>query len=262
MESMESMETTGIADHIRSLAGAGHLLAAAAEQAGPGTPVPTCPGWQVRDLLRHTGMVHRWATAYVIEGHTAYHPDGGEPDLDGGALLDWFREGHGGLVAALAGAPADLECWTFLPAPSPLAFWARRQAHETTIHRVDAESARGGPLSPVAAGLALDGIDELLRGLHARPKSRVRTDVPRTLRVHATDADAAWTMRLSAEPPQAVRTTGAGEPEEGSGDCELSGTAEELYLTLWNRKPLTAVAVSGDRGVARLWCENSGITWS
>jgi hypothetical protein len=38
------METTGIADHVSSLAGAGHLLAAAAEQAGPGAPVPTCPG--------------------------------------------------------------------------------------------------------------------------------------------------------------------------------------------------------------------------
>lgn len=113
----------------------------------------------------------------------------------------------------------------------------------------------------MAAGLALDGIDELLRGFHARPKRRVRTDVSRTLRVHATDTDAAWTVRLSAEPPQAVRTTGAGSEEE-CADCELSGTAEELYLTLWNRRPLTAVTVSGDRGLARLWRETSGITWS
>ncbi|MFV5997443.1 hypothetical protein ACNPQM_34915 [Streptomyces sp. NPDC056231] len=35
---MENTETTGIADHIRSLTDAGHLLAAAAEQAGPGAP--------------------------------------------------------------------------------------------------------------------------------------------------------------------------------------------------------------------------------
>ncbi|MFE4922012.1 maleylpyruvate isomerase family mycothiol-dependent enzyme [Streptomyces sp. NPDC056661] len=249
-------------DHVKSLTEAGHLLAAAAEQAGPGASVPTCPGWQVRDLLRHTGMVHRWATAYVAEGHTSYHPDGGEPDLDSGELLDWFREGHGLLVNALESASAELECWTFLPAPSPLAFWARRQAHETTIHRVDAESARGGPLSTVAAGQALDGIDELLLGFHARTKSRVRIDAPRTLRVRATDTGDAWTVRLSSEPPQAVRESKADAHRAGSGDCELSGTAEGLYLTLWNRLPLTAVTVTGDRGLARLWCENSGVTWS
>ncbi|WP_329165279.1 maleylpyruvate isomerase N-terminal domain-containing protein [Streptomyces sp. NBC_01717] len=253
------METT---DHVKSLTEAGHLLAAAAEQAGPGASVPTCPGWQVRNLLRHTGMVHRWATAYVAEGHTSYHPDGGEPDLDGGELLDWFREGHGLLVNALESASTELECWTFLPAPSPLVFWARRQAHETTIHRVDAESACGGPLSTVAAGQALDGIDELLLGFHARPKSRVRIDAPRTLRVRATDTGDAWTVRLSSEPPQAERESKADTHRAGSGDCELSGTAEGLYLTLWNRLPLTAVTVTGDRGLARLWCENSGVTWS
>ena len=33
--------------------------------AGADAPVPTCPGWTVRDLLAHQGMVHRWATAVV-----------------------------------------------------------------------------------------------------------------------------------------------------------------------------------------------------
>ncbi|MEV6162742.1 maleylpyruvate isomerase family mycothiol-dependent enzyme [Streptomyces sp. NPDC052052] len=251
-----------IQEHLTSLIEAGNALAAAAEQAGPGASVPTCPGWQIRQLLRHTGMVHRWATAYLVEGHTSYHPDGGEPELDEGELLDWFREGHGLLVRALQSAPADLDCWSFLPAPSPLAFWARRQSHETTIHRVDAESARGGPLSPVTPVHAMDGIDELLCGLHSRPKSRVRSDSPRTLRVRATDTDAAWTVRISAQPPQARRDTGTPAVEDDSADCELSGTAEELYLTLWNRLPLTAITVTGDPAVARLWSETSGITWS
>ncbi|THA75676.1 maleylpyruvate isomerase family mycothiol-dependent enzyme [Streptomyces sp. A0642] len=249
-----------ITEHIQSLAAEGRLLADAAEAAGTGAPVPTCPGWQVRDLLRHTAMVHTWAAAFVTEGHTAYVPDAGEPDLDGAALLDRFRAGHRLLVEALERAPEDLECWAFLAAPSPLAFWARRQAHETTIHRVDAESARGGPLSPVASAHAADGIDELLRGMHARPKSRVRTDTPRVLRVRATDTDTVWTVRLSAEPPEAVREDGpTGLPPV---DCELSATAQELYLTLWNRLPLTALTVTGDPGLARLWRENSSITWS
>ncbi|MYX12170.1 maleylpyruvate isomerase family mycothiol-dependent enzyme [Streptomyces sp. SID8374] len=259
-----------ITEHIASLSEEGRLLAAAAEQAGPGASVPTCPGWQIRHLLRHTGMVHRWAADFITEGHTTPRPDGGEPDLDGAELLDWFRAGHRHLVRSLEAAPADLECWTFLPAPSPLAFWSRRQLNETTVHRVDAESALGGPLTTVDADRAADGIDELLSGFHARPKSRVRSSTPRTLRVRAVDTDAVWTVRISEEPPQAVRTSVGAEAEDGGpgpdggggrADCELSGTAEGLYLTLWNRLPLTAVTLRGDRSVARLWTDNSAVTW-
>lgn len=137
-----------IPEYVETLDRDGRLLAAAAGKAGVEAKVATCPGWQVRDLLRHTGMVHRWATAFVAEGHTSYHPDGGLPELDGEELLAWFREGHGRLVDTLSAAPPDVECWSFLPAPSPLAFWARRQAHETTVHRVDAESALGGEGAP------------------------------------------------------------------------------------------------------------------
>lgn len=251
-----------ITEYIASLSEEGRLLAAAAEQAGPGASVPTCPGWQIRHLLRHTGMVHRWAAELITEGHTTPQSDGGEPGLDGEELLDWFREGHRHLVRSLEAAPADLDCWTFLPAPSPLAFWSRRQLNETTVHRVDAESALGGALTTVDADRAADGIDELLTGFHARPKSRVRSCVPRTLRVRAVDMDAVWTVRISEEPPQTVRTSATGPDREGDRvDCELSGTAEGLYLTLWNRLPLAAVTLRGDRAVARLWTDNSAITW-
>jgi uncharacterized protein (TIGR03083 family) len=246
------MET---AEYVETLDREGRLLAAAAEAAGVDAKVPTCPQWQVRDLVRHTGMVHRWAAAFVAEGHTSYHPDGGLPDLDGDALLTWFREGHRQLVDTLAAAPVDVECWHFLPAPSPLAFWARRQAHETTVHRVDAESARGGVRSEIAAGFAADGIDELLRGFHCRRKSRVRSDEPRVLRVRATDAeDAVWTVRLSQEPPAATRDA------TGAADCEVAGPAAQLYLSLWNRRPFPDV--TGDAAVAALWREKSAVTWS
>ncbi|MEV5157576.1 maleylpyruvate isomerase family mycothiol-dependent enzyme [Streptomyces sp. NPDC053728] len=250
------METS---EHLNALAAEGDALAVAARGAGLSAPVPACPGWQVRDLLRHTCMVHRWATSFVAEGHRTYRPDGGEPDLDGDALLDHFTEGHRLLVDALRAAPSGLECWTVFPGASPLAFWARRQAHETTIHRVDTESAGGGPLTTVAAPHAVDGIDELLAGFHARAKSRVRTDSPRTLRVRALDTDSVWTVQLSAEPPMTVRgTAGLDTP----GDCTLSGTAEDLYLVLWNRRPLSAVGLSGDPEVAGLWAGNSAVVWS
>ncbi|MGX9885656.1 maleylpyruvate isomerase family mycothiol-dependent enzyme [Streptomyces sp. NPDC002276] len=230
----------------------GGLLASAAEEAGVDAEVPPCPGWRVRDLLLHTGMVHRWATAFVAEGYTAYHPDGGLPELDGAELVAWFREGHRSLVDTLAAAPPDVECWHFLPAPSPLAFWARRQAHETTVHRMDAEAARGGMAGEISADFAADGIDELLRGFHGRRRSGVRSAEPR---VRATDTDSTvWTVRLSQEPPAAERA------DTGSADCELAGPAGQLYRALWNRGPFPSV--TGDVSVAALWREKSAITWS
>jgi uncharacterized protein (TIGR03083 family) len=244
------MET---AELVKILDREGRLLAAAAEGAGTDAKVPTCPDWQVRDLLRHTGMVHRWAAAFVAEGHMSYRPDGGPPDLDGEELLAWFREGHRYLVDTLTSAPPDVRCWHFLPAPSPLAFWARRQAHETTVHRFDAESALGGAHSGIAPDFAADGIDELLCGFHARDRSKVRSEKPRVLRVRARDADdAVWTVRLSQEPPATTRDAA------GEADCEVAGTAGQLYLALWNRLPFPEV--TGDAALAALWRERSAVT--
>lgn len=240
-----------ISDHIAVLDTEGRLLAEAAGTSGTGAPVPTCPGWRVRDLLRHTTTVHRWATAFVAEGHTSYRPDEGLPELDGTELLAWFRAGHRRLVDTLTDAPAEVRCWSFLPAPSPLAFWARRQAHETAIHRVDAESARGGTPTAVAGEFAVDGVEELLFGFHARDRSRVRTEEPRVLRVCADDMDAVWTVRLSSGPPVTERGATA------EADAELVGPAAELYLSLWNRAPFPSVL--GDQSLAALWRENSAI---
>ncbi|MGW6055553.1 maleylpyruvate isomerase family mycothiol-dependent enzyme [Streptomyces sp. NPDC055189] len=242
------MET---AEHLEVLDAEGKLLARAAETAGTDAKVITCPDWSVRDLLRHTGAVHIWAAAFVADEHPSPRPMGDPPDLDGAALIDWYRQSHGDLVATLRTAATDVRCWAFLPAPSPLAFWARRQANETAIHRVDAESARGGAPSPIGTEFAADGIDELLRGFHARSRSRVRTQEPRVLRVRATDADAVWTVRLSQEP--AVTERG----EEGPAECELSGPAEQLYLALWNRGPFPQV--TGDTALSALWSETSGV---
>ncbi|MFV0137503.1 maleylpyruvate isomerase family mycothiol-dependent enzyme [Streptomyces sp. HMX87] len=246
------MET---AMYVRVLDREGRALAAAAEAAGTDAKVPSCPGWQIRDLLRHTGMVHRWAAAFVAEGHTSYHPDGGQPDLDGAGLLAWFREGHRYLVDTLSAAAPDVECWHFLPAPSPLAFWARRQAHETTVHRIDAESATGAAPDGIDAAFAVDGIEELLLGFHARAKSRVRSEEPRLLRVRVTDvAGAVWNVRLSDRPPVAERG------DAGDADCEVAGEAARLYLALWNR--LSFPEVTGDASLAALWRESSAVTWS
>ncbi|MEU5403964.1 maleylpyruvate isomerase family mycothiol-dependent enzyme [Streptomyces sp. NPDC005963] len=241
------------AEHITSLVQDGRALAIAARTAGPEAPVPTCPEWQVRDVLRHTGAVHRWATAFLMERHTAFRPLVQEQALDGDDLLVWFLEGHEALVDALVTADQEVECWAFLPAPSPLAFWARRQAHETAIHRVDAESALGGAPGPVAAEFAADGVDELLTGFHARARSRVRSDAPLRLRARTTDTDDVWTMQISTDVPSTVRNA------QGPADCELIGTAQQLYLALWNRLPLSTLTLKGDPEVALLWRRTSAV---
>ncbi|WP_267969280.1 maleylpyruvate isomerase family mycothiol-dependent enzyme [Streptomyces thermodiastaticus] len=265
------MKTVGTAELLGALDREGRLLAEAAEAAGTDARVPPCPGWSVRDLLRHTGVVHRWATAFVADAHTAPRPMGDPPDLDGTDLLAWYRAGHRRLVDTLAEAPDDVRCWTFHPAPvaSPLAFWIRRQAHETAVHRFDAEAARGGAVTAVDTGFALDGIDELLRGFHARSRSKVRTAGPRVLRVRATAKGrpgtgsdgsgddtggatlAVWTVRLSQDPP--VTVLDASE----DADAELTGPAGRLYLALWNRVPVPAV--TGDASLAALWRDTSAI---
>jgi uncharacterized protein (TIGR03083 family) len=145
-------------------------------------------------------------------------------------LLDWFVEGHAALVAALRAAPADLDCWSFLPAPSPLAFWARRQAHETAIHRADADSARG-VIPSYDPHFAADGIGELLGGFYARHVA-INPDG----RQISTDAD------LPA-------------------DCTVSGAASDLYHLLWNRQPAQPPRISGDQAVMELWRERAQVKW-
>jgi uncharacterized protein (TIGR03083 family) len=172
------------------------------------------------------------------------------------ALVPWFREGHAALVAALESAPGDLACWSFLPAPSPLAFWARRQAHETAVHRADAESAAGTkPAFP--ATFAADGIEELLFGFGGRRGAGMRTPVERTLLLRAMDLDARWLVRLTPGERGDVVTTRA----DGDGECRVTATASELYLLLWNRRGTDGLSVEGDPDVLGRWRQDVRIRW-
>jgi uncharacterized protein (TIGR03083 family) len=245
-----------IAEHIARLDEEGELFAQAAAVAGLDATVPTCPGWKVRDLVQHVGGIHRWATSYVVTGNPG--PRRYEEDyqffaaMGDGELITEYGQGHAGLVSALSDARPDLACWTFLAAPSPLAFWARRQAHETTIHRVDAQRAAGQD-GTCAPGLAADGIDELLNGFFSRPKGRLVCDPAVALAVRTTDTADAWTIRI--EPERRVVTSGAGD-----ADCTVSGTAADLYLLLWNRRtPDDGYSVEGNRRVLDLWRDRAVI---
>ena len=263
--------------YVGALRRQGELLAGAAQQAGLAAAVPSCPGWAVRDLLKHTGYVHRWATGLVAEEPTQPAGASEEEILSHGPtdaeLPGWFREGHAGLVRALGAAPPDLSCWAFLAAPSPLAFWARRQAHETAIHRVDAERAAvtagqaAGTPGPAAPGdgaafepaFAADGVDELLMGFLARGIRRGNwAGLGGSLAIHADDGTAGgadWLIAGDPGAPGVLRGT-------GRADCVVVGPASELYLMLWNRGPADRLQVTGDPGILAAFGRALQITWS
>ena len=256
-----------IAEHIDELRGQGDLLAGAAERAGLEATIPPCPSWQVKDLLRHTGYIHRWAARHITECPDTMLDGPSEDEiLRGGAadadLLSWFRAGHLTLVETLSTADPGLVCATFIDAPSALAFWARRQAHETAIHRADAESALG--IRPqYSPEFAADGIDELIMGFGQRRKYRPSAEYDGSMQVRTTDTGHAW--RLSTEDGRIQARRGDDGPDpEGQAACTVTGRASGVYLFLWNRSDAAqaGVTISGDPRFLELWQSSVRVRWS
>jgi len=229
------------AQHLAGLSEAMRAFARYADRAGLEARVPTCPDWTVLDLVAHQGMVHRWAAALLRgerpsdEEVSAYDGAG----RDSADPLAWLAEGAAALADVVSRAPDDVAAPVFLnDAPAPREFWARRQCHETTMHAVDALGASLGRaprpdevwIDPELAG---DGIDELLGGFLTRPRSRLRCAEDALLVVRPDDLPDWWEVSMGPRPATTSRGTGPDVPEEA--DWELTGTAVELYLRLWNR---------------------------
>jgi uncharacterized protein (TIGR03083 family) len=236
-------------------------LASRAATAGLDAAVVTCPEWSVADLVAHQGMVHRWAAAHLRLDDTPVpsHPEflaSVPPDR----LLTWFADGVRELTATLRTVDPDVPALVFLKdAPRPAHFWARRQAHETTMHAVDALSAVLGRLpSAVEAGvdddLALDGIDELLTGFFPRGRSELAGLAPLTLAVIPDRSERAWTVRVEGD-----RLTTRREPCQDA-DATFAGTAAQLYLGLWNRG--AEITATGRPGVLEAWRKGQRVRWS
>ena len=252
-------------EHLTGIEAAVERMARWSHEAGVETRVPTCPGWTVRDLLAHQGMVHRWATAIVGGGEHRDVPTGAF-EQEGLAAEDpvaWVQSGVATLVQTLREAPEDLDVLTFLrQAPPARQFWARRQDHETTIHAVDALSAREGRRATAADAWfgdehALDGIDELLVGFWQRRSRgpRAPQGKPYTALVAAPSGDR-WMLDVG---PDAVRTRrlGASDPAPEPASSVLSGSAVDLYLALWNR----GGHVQDQALLLRRWREGGAVIW-
>jgi uncharacterized protein (TIGR03083 family) len=258
-----------IAEHIDALRLHGTALADAAARAGLDAPVPPCEPWLVKDLLRHTGYVHRWAARHITERPASVLDGSSEAEiLTGGPadpeLLAWFRAGHAALVETLSTADPALECATFMAAPSSLAFWARRQAHETAMHRADAESA-AGVLPDYPAGFAADGIDELIMGFGRRAKYQPAAGAAGgRLRVTAADTGHGWSIDAHEGRLQPRRDNGEDPAEDEDATCAVTGPASGVYLFLWHRADAAraGVTVRGKTDLLDCWQSSVCVRWN
>lgn len=187
-------------------------------------PVPTCPGWNLGQLLRHVGGAHRWVETIVRTRATEEVSDEqvnnvfGYRDEDPAVLDAWLAEGAQQLADALRAAGPDAPVWTVAPGGTPV-FWARRMVHETVVHRADVSfvapatapatapasghtdaaaplgwpSPATGPVFSVDEDVAIDALDEWMSFgplppvFEAEPELRKLMSDGRTLHFHATD---------------------------------------------------------------------------
>jgi uncharacterized protein (TIGR03083 family) len=247
----------------------GHLAAESARfvdvlaQAPAGTAVPTCPDWDVDDLLWHLGTVQWFWATIVNRGLTL------QAQVDGlqrparpatrEQLLVHFGRASADLQANLARKSPDTPAWTWSN-QQDVAFIGRRQAHEALIHRLDAELATGAR-TPMDADLSADGLDEVLGFIASRDQQGARfiPDPARTVAIQATDTSRSWVLGLGqlsgseTEPARrdeaALVVTASGWRGSGASAppaATISGAAADLDVLFWHRPALGDLQRAGD----------------
>lgn len=195
--------------------------------------VPSCPDWSVADLVEHTGRVHRAVTRRVQRLEAERHPASDIPLPPRPDLVRWFEEGAEALGRVLEAAQPDASVWNWSLQPQLASFWWRRMAQETAVHRWDAESAHGRQ-QPIAADVAVDGVDEFLDVFLPTDLAETpTTDLGGTVKLQSTDRPTSWLVtvrvgellvRRDQEPTTADRPL-----------ATVSAPASDLLLLLWRR---------------------------
>ncbi|HKR99196.1 MAG TPA: maleylpyruvate isomerase family mycothiol-dependent enzyme [Candidatus Dormibacteraeota bacterium] len=199
--------------------------------------VPWCPGWDVREVVRHTGSVYRHKVACMQLGRSPGEDGWIREPAPHEDLELWFQDSLELLLDELRSRQPEDATFTWWPEDQTVGFWGRRMALETAVHRVDVESAAGS-MTPVDPALALDGIDEVLRiFLVARDQP---ADADGQHRVDVASDGESWTVELHND---RVTTTAGASPD---ADARLSGDSEPLFLYLWGRAERDGLEVSGD----------------
>jgi uncharacterized protein (TIGR03083 family) len=224
------------------------------------TPVPTCPGWSLKQLFRHVGRGDRWAAQIVRDRLDKFLDPrsvvGGRPPPDPADAISWLQGGAQRLVDAVELSGVETPVWTFLGS-RPAKWWIRRRLHEVAVHRADAAIALGSDFT-LDPDIAADGITEWLERVAIQAGSdgeALPLEEGNTIHLHATDSlsePGEWTIGVSDG-----RISWS--HEHGKGTVALRGGASELLLALVRRVPVgdTGVAVFGDDLVWHNWLERT-----
>jgi uncharacterized protein (TIGR03083 family) len=243
-----------VTDYAAALLDQNHLFGDVVFAADLSTSVPTCPGWNLLQLLRHVGRGDRWA-AQIIRDRAGSDldprlvPDGRPPSDTDGARA-WLQAGARVLLDAVSTVGPEENVATFL-GPRPAGWWVRRRLHEATVHRADAAIAVGKPYE-LPPELAADGIDEWLERLAVElPAARATAvAVGQVLAMRATDAGVEWRIGGTATGIDWGHGTSASPPT-----VRLTGPAADLLLALVRRRTLQepGIEIDGDMGVWDTW---------
>ena len=226
--------------------------------ADPETPVPTCPGWTVKQLMRHVGRGNRWSAQIITERRheppdPREVPDGKPPeDLDG--AIEWLEASAQLVLDAVDRVGAQTRVWTF-NGPRPAGWWVRRRVHEATVHRADAVLATGGDfhLPPELAADAVSEWIELITQARSEPPPLSRGT---SLHLHASDdglgPTGEWTITHDEDGLQWSH-------DHIKAEAAVRGSANELLLALTRRKATadTGIEVLGDAAIWDSWLSRS-----
>ncbi|MEV8567346.1 maleylpyruvate isomerase family mycothiol-dependent enzyme [Streptomyces sp. NPDC051322] len=240
------------------------LLSSCISGADLTAPVPSCPGWNVGQLLRHLGGGQRWAEEVVRTRAAQPQADDHFRDLsaytheDPAVIGPWLREGAAQLADTLRGAGPDVRLWTPVPAGTT-AFYGRRFLHETLMHRADATLALGAEFT-VDEAVAVDAVDEWMElgslpmHFEVHPWMRELPGPGRTLHLHATDTApelaAEWVVDLTGDSIDWRRA-------HEKAAVAVRGPLTELLLLIYKRSPATSadVEILGDAPLLDFWLE-------
>jgi uncharacterized protein (TIGR03083 family) len=207
------------------------LLAAAIPDAP--VDVPSCPGWTTKDLAKHMAHVYL-GQAFVVE--TARQAENKEhlaPYPRTEDYLEFMGWGFEAITKALDINRPERPTWSWHHSDQSVDFWFRRMAHETVIHRIDAEQAVG-KVSKIDESLALDGVDEVLDFL---PLTGSWPEVPNidfgivSIVASTKNSYKVWDLNFTNE----AATVSAVAESNSSARLLISGDAEAMDLYLWGR---------------------------
>ncbi|MGE5830795.1 MAG: maleylpyruvate isomerase family mycothiol-dependent enzyme [Micromonosporaceae bacterium] len=212
--------------------------------------VPSCPEWSVGELVRHLGGVYRRTHTRLGAGTTDQPwgptgvPEDAPPAADE-AVLAWFERELGQLDSALEAADPDLPAWNWAPQTKTAAFWHRRMAHETAIHRWDVQLATGLP-EPIEGKLAGDTVAEAFDTFLPAGRRREAAEVAGLVHLVAADLGHKWYVRLRGGGVALLDTDTLLDDDAHPTRAAASGSASDLALAVWGRIAFDVLDTAGD----------------